>query len=92
MVVGSSVVKRGQPDADVVGFRGAKFGVEVQGTTPVMPRQAGVAGGVQGCAEAVMRASLLVRVADLAGRAGGQPPGGGLSGCGDTTPRSAEFF
>lgn len=65
--MGISVAQRGAPEAGVVSFWGTKFGIEVQGTLPVMLSQANVADGAQCRAEAGVRASLLVPVADLAG-------------------------
>ena len=70
-VIGISLVHRGEPGACVLGLGGTKFRVEVQGTLPVLLSQASVADDAQCRAEAGVRASLLVPVADLASASAG---------------------
>ncbi len=83
--MGISVLKRGNPHADVVQFRGSELGVKAQRTEPVVPRQGDVASQLQGGPQAVVRASLLVRIANLAG----QGQGHGVLGAGLVRPPGA---
>ena len=57
-----------QLGSDVAGFRGTKYGEQGQSVLPVVPGLAVVAGNVIGTGQAVVRAGLLIRVADPAGQ------------------------
>jgi hypothetical protein len=75
-IMGTAVIQRGDLIADARRFGDPKLGVKVERTEPVMARQGNVARCLQGAAEAIVRASLLVGIADLAG----QGQGGGVLG------------